>query len=274
MKYLSLVVLVLLYTDNLMAQKPEVNRKIDTVFLGLLEEIKKEITVEKSIIEENKTLKENKLDSAKKIARLEKKINDNQEDLNQTKQKLTNLEEFKQKQVRFLEQEIAAVVKSAWGLPKELLQNYSNRAGDLGPKNAGDLSDFIRFSDSILSIKKFFEREYDAKFYRVEKARVEKLAGQLSTKSNLFPKLKEEVDRLKEVLDRYCVNTDEVYTRFQKIYSLRKDFSKTDAFREELKKLTYYATDYPFLYDLINRFVTNEITQEEYKDRKISCINL
>ncbi|MBM3453617.1 MAG: hypothetical protein FJX80_00565 [Bacteroidetes bacterium] len=271
MKIIFLMSLCVVHSFIISGQKPDVNRKIDTVFLNLLEDIKREVETEKVIKDEKKRLQENKLDLEKKISNLEIKIDELKSEGYKQSIKINKGEEYKKEQILVLEKEIAAVIINGTELPSELLGYYSERGFELKPKNFGELSEFKKFRDTIIAIKSFFEREYDASLYQTVFKRFEILEEKLKLKSASFPKLNREAEALRTSLVKYCSNTEHIYKRFQKIYLLRNDLSSTDAFSEELKKLTFWAKDYPFLYKLIDEFLRFPKKQEEYKDRKFSC---
>jgi hypothetical protein len=271
MKYLILFSLSFTASLNGFAQTGDNNGKIDSVILKIVKDIRDELNNKKQMEEENKRLKNEKEADTTTINRLNSKIDDLNIQIAQIDRLSKEFNSYKQDQTAFLEQEIRMIIKHSSKTPKDILIKYSERAERLAPKNKKELSDFIDFCDTINSIKMFFEKEYNAFSYRIERNRWAQLSQSVTKRGGLYPTLIKEVKELQTLLDDYCKNTNEVFSRFKKVYYLRNDRSKTDAFAASVKQTTYYAMDYPYLYNLIAKFINDSKTQDDYSDRKVIC---
>jgi hypothetical protein len=272
MKKIIFIFSILAVSCSGFSQQIEPDKRIDTL-LDFVSRIDKNIQLNQSLEKGNQDLLAQRKKDSITINNKEKEVSDLKDLIKKKEGIEDDFNKYKQKQKQYLEEEISIIIKGTTNTDPNLLKKIQERALEVNPKNTRELDNFIKAYDTILSIKKVFQKEYEESSIRYEKSRWVRLSQFVNSQGSAFTGLKEEVNDLKRFLDEYCVNSEEIYRNFKKIYILKNDFSKGDAFTTELKKLTYYSKNYPYLFNLINLFLTDSNTQEKYKNGKVINCN-
>lgn len=292
MKIFHLILFVTLNCLNLNAQITDA-KIVDSIFIQI-KGIRGEFTKFNQAQDEIKKLKEQRLLDSTLIAVKEGKNKSLLEELVNLKKENDELLVFKNrlttevqkgkdqmssmlnKQIEFLLKEDLYYRKLLFS--RNMLTSIKQDAGILGVAKVGQLNTFIDIYDSILLVEKVFEKEYNKMAIEESKRSIERLKIQLKKNIPSNKNLELALEDLLLDLNEYCENTNILYSLFAKMYPLGSvqmpnNSKATNPFYKELQQAYYYVYRYPYLVDLLNKYMDNPSFREQYKSKaKLDCL--
>jgi len=143
-------------------------------------------------------------------------------------------------------------------------------------KKADQLKAYMDIYDSVTSVRKIFEKEFDMASVQQAKKNINLI--EISIKNKLSNTnaiaIEKEVSNLKKLVDGYCQNTYELFFSLYKKSGMKPTMQSNidphiekTAFRVELEGAYFLAFQYPYLLKVLNQFKDDPAFREQFKNK-------
>jgi hypothetical protein len=270
---------LLLVFFSLHASIAQVNDpKIVENIYNKVNEIKSLLDETKLLKDEIKTLKKLQVSDSLTIAEKEKRViaiaSENEKLIkekdiliDQKKQSLTDLNNFKseiaglsEKQLDILLNDKEYDIKSQLILSKNLMSSMLNFAQKSSSTKFSQLNYLVEIYDSIASINKIFELEYNELKVKETITKIESIALRAKQKLPNNSTIFSELNSLKERAANYCKKTLDLYEHFYR-YNDDKDFEQ---FKKRVDMGYFIAYKYKYLLTLLAKYVNDSNYRSQF----------
>ena len=289
MKYFLTLVFVALNFFSSIAQVSE-SKFIDSVFKSIKEiktildnsaTHKEEIKIFKNqFVKDSLDLEKNKKTMQDLTIDLEKFKYDKIEFSKKTRELQDSLKNFQVDYSVIADSQIETLLNQQFdkngSLPvsRDIMTSMLSLAQKSTSKKINQLKTYMDIYDSVTSVRKIFEKEFDIVSVQQAKKSISLIEIAIKNKLSNAIAIEKEVGNLKKLVEGYCQNTYELFfflnknsgvnpTNQSKIYP---HIQKTP-FQIELEGLYFVAFKYPYLVKVLNQFKDDPAYREQFKNK-------
>jgi hypothetical protein len=163
---------------------------------------------------------------------------------------------------------------------REVMTSMLSLAQKSTSKKINQLKAYIDVYDSVISVRKIFEKEYDMALAQQAKKSIASIEISIKNKLSNTNAIEKEVSNLKKLVDGYCQNTYELFFSLYKKSGMKPTMQSNidphiekTAFRVELEGAYFLAFQYPYLLKVLNQFKDDPAYREQFKNKHTFTCN-